>query len=325
MQCVSAPVSPGAHLTPFALRLGLAVSLSGGLYAAGVSFSPFASPLLFLVPLPGLVLATDAPAACVLWLLLTEGVVSVVLGVDAAASLLLLFGLPACSMASGFRRGWAVERTVLAGMVAWSAGLLCSTFLAYGDLTVLADMVRQQLAHGVDLALSTYGSVGVSDSSLAAVKAERDLVVTGLIEVLPALVMLCGALMMIANLVLLRRWTDTLHDVDLRLWRTPDALIWALIATGFSMFLPVRPVALVARNIFIVLLGCYFCQGLAIVSYFLERFRLPRGVRVAGYLLIAVQHIVAGIVLALGVFDLWGNFRRLSVGPADIQIPGDGE
>ncbi|MFI5395877.1 MAG: DUF2232 domain-containing protein [Candidatus Binatia bacterium] len=295
------------------------------MYVAGIYFAPLGSPLLFLVPLPGLVLATDAPAACVLWLLLTEGTVSFVLGAGAAASLLLLFGLPACSMALGFRRGWALERSVLAGMIGWAVGVLCSTFLAYGDLTTLTDMVRQQLAHGVDLALSTYGSVGVPDSSLATIKAERDLVVTGLLEVLPALVMLCGGLMVIANLVLLRRWTDTVHDVDLRLWRTPDALIWALIAAGFSMFVPVYPVALAARNLFIILLGCYFCQGLAIVSYFLERFRLPRGIRVAGYLLIAVQHIVAGIVLALGVFDLWGNFRRLSVGPADMQIPGDGE
>ncbi len=91
------------------------------------------------------------------------------------------------------------------------------------------------------------------------------------------------------------------------------------------MFLPWRPIDILARNFFLVLLGCYFCQGLAIVSYFLERLRLPRGVRVAGYLLIAVQHVVAGMVLVLGVFDLWGNFRRLSTGSADMQMSGDGE
>jgi hypothetical protein len=87
------------------------------------------------------------------------------------------------------------------------------------------------------------------------------------------------------------------------------------------MFLPWVLLALLARNIFVVLLGGYFCQGLAIVSYFLERLRLPRGVRVAGYVLIAVQHIVAGIVLALGVFDLWGNFRGLSAGSARYPDP----
>jgi hypothetical protein len=228
-------------------------------------------------------------------------------------------------LAFGFRRRWSVERTVLAGMVAWSAGFVCSALFAYGDPGTLIATARQQLVHGVDAALSAYGSVAVSQSGLATVEAERDMLVTRLLEVLPALVVLSGALMVILNLVLLRRWTVALDDVDLRLWRTPDVLIWALIVTGFGMFLPLDPLALAARNLFMILLGCYFCQGLAIVSYFLERLRLPRGVRIAGYLLIAVQHIVAGVVLVLGVFDLWGNFRRLSVGPADMGIPGDGE
>lgn len=317
--------SRDAGVVQLAARLALAAVVSGGLYLAGVSLAPVAAPLLLMVPLPGLMLATRFPWACGAWLILTEAAVSLVLGAGAAVSLLLLFGLPACGMAWGFRRRWPVELTVMVAMAVWCMGLVCSTALAYGDLAAAVATTRQQLRSGVDVAVSTYGSVGLSESSLAAVQADRDTLVDGLIEVLPALLVLCGALMVIVNLVLLRRWTNTLRDVDLRLWRTPEALIWALIVAGFAMFLPVQPVTVVARNAFIVLLGCYFCQGLAIVSYFLERLRLPRGVRVAGYLLIAVQHIVAGIVLALGIFDLWGNFRRLSIGSADVQLPGDGE
>lgn len=306
-------------------RLALAAVASGALYAAGVSLAPAAAPLLLVVPLPGLMLAAHAPAACWAWLLLTEAAVGLMLGPGAAASLLMFFGLPACGMAVGFRRRWPVELTVIVATAVWSLGLALSVILAYGDLGGAVSATRQQLNNGLDVALSAYGSVGVSDSSLAAVQAERDAMVTGLIDILPALLVLCGAFMVIANLVLLRRWTDTLEDIDLRLWRTPEALIWALIIAGFAMFLPPQRLTLVARNAFIVLLGCYFCQGLAIVSYFLERLRLPRGVRIAGYLLIAVQHIVAGIVLALGVFDLWGNFRRRPVGSADVQFPSDGE
>jgi len=111
--------------------------------------------------------------------------------------------------------------------------------------------------------------------------------------------------------------------VNLRFWRAPDNLIWTLILAGFAMFVPVPAVALVARNAFVVLLGCYFCQGLAIVDYYLVRFRLPRGLRVVSYLLILVQHVVTVLVLALGVFDLWGNFRRLGAGPADVRFNTD--
>jgi uncharacterized protein YybS (DUF2232 family) len=101
------------------------------------------------------------------------------------------------------------------------------------------------------------------------------------------------------------------------LWRAPDALIWVLIATGFAMFVPLGLFTLVARNVFLVLLGCYFCQGLAIVSYYLARFRLPRAVRIASYALIAIHQVLTATVLALGVFDFWANFRR---GPADLQF-----
>lgn len=325
MQVALDPVPLGSRLMQAVLRLVLAAVVSTGLYIAGFTLAPYAGPALLVVPLPGLLLAIQSPFECGLWLLLTGAAVSLGLGADAAFGLVLLFGGPAFVIAVGFRRQWAVEGTVVAAVAAWTAAVTSLAFLAYGDLGTLIMVMRDQLTHGVDLALSTYGSLGVAESAVSAAHAERDLLVTGLLEVLPALVVLCGALMTIANVVLLRSWTAGPRDVDLRLWRTPEQLIWALIGTGFAMFLPWQPLNLIARNFFLVLLGCYFCQGLAIVSYFLERLRLPRGVRIAGYLLIAVQHIIAAVVLALGVFDLWGNFRRLSTGSADMQISSDGE
>ena len=116
--------------------------------------------------------------------------VSLGLGPDAAAGFVLLFGVPACTVAVGLRRRWSIERTVLAGMAAWSVSVASLALLAYGDLTMLIAAARQQLAHGFDLALSTYGSFGVPEDTLAAATAERELLVTGLLEVLPALVVL---------------------------------------------------------------------------------------------------------------------------------------
>ncbi len=325
MQLALGPAPLGNRFTRVVLRVSLGILASTGLYTAGFALAPYAGPALLIVPLPGLLLAMHAPLECGLWLLLTGAAVTLGLGVDAAAGLVLLFGIPALAIAAGFRRRWSIEGTVLAAVATWSAGITTLAFLAYGDVTTLIAVLRDQLTNGVEVALSTYGSLGVAETTVATAHAQRDLLVNGLLEVLPALIVLCGGLMTIANVVLLRGWIDGPRDVDLRMWRTPEHLIWALIGTGFTMFLPWPVANLIARNLFLVLLGCYFCQGLAIVSYFLERLRLPRGIRVAGYLLIAAQHIIAAIVLALGVFDLWGNFRRLSAGSADIQISGDGE
>jgi ribosomal protein S18 len=275
---------------------------------------------------PGLIAAARGSATeCVLWVLLATGTVTILLDSEAALGFALPFGLPTLGMIICIRRSWSFERTALVGVVAGSLGIIGLTLLAYGDIASVVAAARQQLANSVDLVLATYGSLGVSDSVLATVQAERDALVSGLLEILPALTVLTAALIVIVNLVLLRNWTDASDHVNLRLWQAPDALIWALIVTGFGMFLPFPGIVPVARNLFIIVLGCYFCQGLAIVSYYLERFRLPRGIRVAGYVLIAAQHVVTAMVLALGVFDLWGNFRRLNAGPADVPFHGDGE
>lgn len=313
-------------MQPVALRLGTGVAISTALYGLACAFPPVATPVALLVPLPGLVVATRAPSSeCSLWFVLTAIAVGVILGIEAVPGFVMPFGIPTLVLAVGIRRFWSFERTVLAGVVAWVAGIAALLLMAYGDIYAVATAVREQVTHSVDLALSTYSSLGVPENTLALLQAERDTVITGFTDLLPAFVVLSGMAVVLANLLLLQASTDLGRHVNLRLWRTPDALIWVLIAAGFGLFLPSEAIALPARNLFLVILGCYFCQGLAIVSYYLDRFRLPRGIRIAGYVLIAVQHLVTAVVLALGVFDLWGDFRRLSTGPADVQFHTDGE
>jgi uncharacterized protein YybS (DUF2232 family) len=307
--------------------IALAAAVSSGLYAVAVGLAPVTTPLVMFVPLPALILATrERVVMCGLWFALSTTAIALVLGTPAAVGFVLPLALPSLTVALGIRRYWTFERTALVGIATWSLGVAAVSLLAFGNVEMLIASAREQLLHSFDLAVSTSTSIGASSNAVAAVEAERDVLVSGLLELLPALVVLTGALTIIANLMLLRRWTGISHDVNLRLWRAPDLLIWALILAGFGMFIPAYVLAVAARNVFVVLLGCYFCQGLAIVSYYLDRFRLPRGIQIASYVLIAVQHVVAAMVLALGVFDLWGNFRRLGVdGPADIPLNSDGD
>jgi len=306
------------------LHIALASAASSVLYSTAVLFPPVATPLLVVVPLPALLLATTAPPLSgSAWLATTTATLCVLLGGVPSLAFALILGLPALALTTGLKRRWSIERTVLAGVAAWCAGVLALALLTYGDVSTVLASAREQLSHGVDLALSTYGSLGGRDGMLTAVEAERQKLISGLIDILPAVVVLTGGLVALTNVVCVRSWGTYAPGVNLRLWRTPEGLIWLLIASGFGAFVPLHAVSQLAGNLFLIVLGCYFCQGLAIVSYYLERFHLPRGVRVAGYALIAVQHIVAAIVLALGVFDLWGNFRRLSA--EGVELPTDSE
>jgi uncharacterized protein YybS (DUF2232 family) len=57
----------------------------------------------------------------------------------------------------------------------------------------------------------------------------------------------------------------------------------------------------------------YFFQGIAIVSYYFEKKRFPRILRVFLYALIALQQFLLLLIVGLGFFDIWLNIRRLPV------------
>ena len=64
-------------------------------------------------------------------------------------------------------------------------------------------------------------------------------------------------------------------------------------------------------NSLIILATVYFFQGIAIVAFYFERMRFPRLVRIVLYSLIAMQQLILLIVIGIGFFDMWLNFRRL--------------
>jgi uncharacterized protein YybS (DUF2232 family) len=55
----------------------------------------------------------------------------------------------------------------------------------------------------------------------------------------------------------------------------------------------------------------YFFQGIAIVSYYFNKKRFPKILRIFLYTLMALQQLILLAVIGLGFFDLWINFRRL--------------
>jgi uncharacterized protein YybS (DUF2232 family) len=304
-----------------AARLSLAVASSAIAYGAALAVPALAAPLLLLAPLPGMLVGVSGSVgATATWGVLASVVVSLVLGGPVALGFLLPIALPALAVALAVRLRWSFDRAVLAGLVVWCLGVLCLLVKAYGDVDALLAAAREQLGASFDLALATSQSMGAPDSTIAVMEADKANLVSSLLELLPAFVLLTGGVFVVVNVLLLRSWAGVYGHVNLRLWRAPDALIWLLIAAGFAMFVPIPLLSLAARNVFIAVLGCYFCQGLAIVSYYLARFRLPRALRIASFALIAIHQVFAATVLALGIFDFWANFRRPSPGPAEFDF-----
>ena len=69
---------------------------------------------------------------------------------------------------------------------------------------------------------------------------------------------------------------------------------------------------MIALNGLLVLMTVYFFQGIAVVSFFFEKKGFPKLLRFFLYSFIALQHIVLLVVIGVGFFDMWLNFRKLN-------------
>ena len=209
-----------------------------------------------------------------------------------------------------------VSGLTAAMLITAGAGCLLAS---YGSLAALRAAVSEAWKSSFDGAMALYRAAGIPEDELADLEMRRTELEQGLLALFPAAVAVTSAVAWFLNLRIASRWASWPQMDDLQHWQAPPWLIWTLIVSGFAMFVPHPAGAVVARNVFVVVLAGYFCQGLTIVSYFLQRLGLPVGLRAASYVLIALQEIIAGMVLALGIFDFWGNFRRIGVHPADAD------
>jgi uncharacterized protein YybS (DUF2232 family) len=92
-------------------------------------------------------------------------------------------------------------------------------------------------------------------------------------------------------------------------FRTPDLLVWFLIAAGFAMLAPTPLVTTPALNLLALLVVVYFAQGLAVVLTFCDRTSFASSLKVMLAILLLTQPYMNVIITVIGVFDYWGEFR----------------
>lgn len=304
--------------------LGLAAVSSAGLYAGMVVAPESAAVLVWLVSLPGLLLVAVRPRGAVLWLILASLAIGLIADPIASVSFAVTLGVATWTIASGVARSWTVERTLASALAVWSVGVAALFVVNAGGLESAFSAASAQVDEAFAVALEASKAAGADKEALTLLEAERSTLVASVLQILPGLVVLTGGAILAVNVAIARRFVPLFDGFRLRYWRAPDALIWAFIATGFGMFVPLDAPSTIATNAFVVLLGCYFLQGLAVVAYYLERFGLPTSLRIGTYILIVIQQVLTALVLALGIFDLWGDFRRLHSGTADASFGSDG-
>ncbi len=295
----------------------------------GALLSSFLFSTYVLIPPAGLLLGLLAPFPAV-FSRLRYGLGTAVVITSAAAALLAVgvdfqtgglylvqCGVIALLLPELLLRDFGASRsiawTAAVNLAVYLVALMAVVYVSGQSLQQLHAQAVAEINGSMNQALAIYEKAGARGDELAAIKQSMTAAANLLVRIYPALATVLLIVMAGCNLALVRRFSPqpglSPKIGEFRDFRNPDLMVWLLIAAGFAMLLDVQPIVNSALNVLVVLGVLYFIQGMAVVSAILSRLAFSGALRLALYLLLIVQPYTAILIAAVGIFDLWGDFR----------------
>jgi uncharacterized protein YybS (DUF2232 family) len=272
---------------------------------------------MLFAPTPVLGYAIGYPKALlrmVAGVALTAVLVTIGAGPAAAGAYMLTLGLATVVMAYLIERRRPFETIVLWTTAAMLVAGAAAALAVAGSPGALAEALRHDLTAAMIRGEKFYKSVGMDSAIPPEMRAS---IVEATLRLSPALAAITAAITVLLNLGVFWRISGRQQRIgymlfnDLVRWSAPDWLIWVLLTTGFGLFIPVDALSTIALDLFVCAAVVYFCQGLAIMAFYFKALGMPSLARGLIYFVTIVQPVLAALVCAVGIFDLWIDFRRL--------------
>ncbi len=212
----------------------------------------------------------------------------------------------------------SIEKTVMyASGAVILAGILGLLFYSGISSTGIVMLATEYVDKNLKLTISLYENMGVPQDSINMISNSLENIRFVMVRIIPGLSVALIFFITWTNLLLAR---PVLKNKNLFVpefgsldrWKAPEFIIWGIIGCGLLFLMPDKNFKIIGLNGLLVLMTIYFFQGIAIVSYFFEKKNFPRMLRFFLYTLIAVQQAVLLVVVGLGLFDMWVNFRKLN-------------
>jgi len=218
---------------------------------------------------------------------------------------------------SFLKRGFSITKTV-----GYATGLLLLLLSAYLILWGIKtghnpyQAVASEINRGMESSLRFYEPLNLPETT---VRAMRDALLD--IKILVArfwpgfaaasLLVLVWMNVWLGDRILERYGSVNFQFGDLSQWSLPEVLVWLVILGAGLALLPYPGPQTVGINLLIFFAMAYLFQGLAIVSFYLKKYRFSRFKRILLYSLIWIQTYMIIIVALVGLFDIWMDFRKL--------------
>lgn len=289
--------------------------VSAVLYATCFMIPPAGMLLCLLVPFPAILLRLSigrGMATAVTFA--ATGIVALVFGNQPAFYYLAQFALIAIVLPELLCKGWDGSRSIAwiisANLLLWSLAAATITFVKGVNIHQQAvETINGSFARALDM----YEKSGFKGEELAMMKQSLQLIAELLVRAYPAFIVVLMILVAAFNLMLIKRFASRLPLVPqisaFTEFRNPEALVWLLIAAGFAMLVDNPVINTPALNVLVVLSVVYFLQGLAVALAVIARSAFAATFRIMLYLMLIFQPYIAIPLTAIGIFDLWGDFR----------------
>lgn len=177
-------------------------------------------------------------------------------------------------------------------------------------------LVSDYVAKNLEFSLQIYSQMGLSEEQAGLISSKLDLIGYYLTRILPGLITVMLSVITWLNILLIRKilkkkgidfsWLGVLNR-----WRAVEQLVWAVIAASLVTLIPQKGVALLGWNVLLLLMLVYFFQGMAVLAFYFDKKGFPTLLRIFFYSLIVIQQVFVVLVIGLGFFDTWLNFRKL--------------
>lgn len=274
-----------------------------------------------LVPLPALILRLKHGAIDGRWATAVACVLIFILFSQSGTDRIVFMGMAVLGLliGEGVDRQMATETTIggsatIVWMGVWLIIVVFSAVAGFSFFTAAEQTMKESL----EMTASLYEQMNVPPETIAALQQSMDRIAFVLVRLLPGFslmsLLFIGWVQLLLVRILALRWPiapgNAAIVAPLNQWRAPDLLIWVLIGCGAMMMVPHAVVRLIGINVLLPVLIIYMFQGIGIISYFLEKKHAPRWLRVCIYIAVFFQQIAMVIVMLLGIFDLWIDFRK---------------
>ena len=304
-----------AHHVLGCVGTALALLLASVWIPVGGPFLSLLTPLPFLYYSAKIGVSQTVKLTCMS--ILAAGLIAAITRQAQLLFLCLEFSVLGLILSEIFRRKLPIGTSVLMG----------TCFLLLIGLLVLAvaglrrnvgplEIVHAYLLESFETTARIYAQVGADPEKAGELQEDLKALKQGISLIYPSLMVLGSAFVVWLNVIasrpLFRKRNLEVPDFGaLDRWQSPELMVWGLIAAGFSLFLSVSPLRLVAVNALVIILAIYFFHGLSILLFYLNKYRVPPWMRFGVYALILLQQIlVIGVTMA-GLFDQWLDLRRI--------------